>query len=85
MNIGGGVDYELSKKIGLTAGFRYFLCPKKEFEWKWTPGFYDGIDAVITDWEFTSDHAKYAASKATSPLKVNPSFLQLGLGIKVFL
>jgi len=85
MNVGGGIDYKLSKKIGLTAGFRYFLCPKREFEWKWKPGFYDGIDAVITDWEFTSDNAKYAASKTTSPLKVNPSFLQLGLGIKVFL
>jgi opacity protein-like surface antigen len=85
LNIGGGLDFRLTNTVGLTAGFRYFLCPAREFEWQWKPGFYDGIDSVITNWEFTSDHAKCAESRITSPLKVNPSFLQLGLGIKIFL
>lgn len=85
LNIGGGLGFRLSNTVGLTAGFRYYLCPAREFEWKWKPGFYDGIDAVITDWEFTCDNAKYAESKTTSPLKIKPSFLQLGLGIKLFL
>jgi len=84
-NIGGALDFKLSNTFSLTAGFRYFLCPKKEFEWQWQPGIYDGIDAVITDWEFTSGQASYAESKTTAPLKVNPSFFQLGLGVKVFL
>jgi opacity protein-like surface antigen len=85
MDIGGGLDFRLSNTVGLAAGFRYYLCPAREFEWKWKPGFYDGIDAVITDWEFTSHNARCAESKTKSPLKVNPSFLQLGLGIKIFL
>jgi opacity protein-like surface antigen len=85
LNVGGGIDYRLSDKIGLTAGFRYFLCPEKEFEWTWKPGFYNGLGNIISDWEFTSDNAKYAESKTTPLFKVNPSFLQLGLGIKLFL
>jgi opacity protein-like surface antigen len=84
-NIGGEVDYRLTDKIGLTAGARYFLCPKKDFEWKWKPGIYDGIDNIVTEWEFTSMNAKYAEAKTKPPLKVNPSFFQFGLGIKLYL
>ncbi len=85
LNVGGGIDFRLSAKTGLIAGFRYYLCPKKDFEWKWKPGLYDGIDGNITDWEFTRDNAKYAASRTTPAFKVNPTFLQVGLGIKLFL
>lgn len=84
-NIGAGIDYRLTDKIGLTAGARCFLCPKKDFEWTWKPGIYDGIDNIVTGWEFTSINAKYAEAKTKPPLNVNPSFFQFGLGIKLYL
>jgi opacity protein-like surface antigen len=85
VNIGAEVGYRLTDKIGLTAGARYFLCPKKEFDWTWKPGIYDGIDNIVTGWEFTSMNATYAEEKTKPPLKVNPSFVQFGLGIKLYL
>jgi hypothetical protein len=84
-NIGGEFDYRITDKFGLTLGARYFLCPKKDFEWKWKPGIYDGISNIITGWEFTSLNAKYAEAKTKPPLRVNPSFFQIGLGIKLYL
>lgn len=82
-NMGAGVVYKVSNKVGLTAGVRYFLCPKKEFVWSWMPGIYDGINSNITDWEFTNENARYAEERMKPPLTVNPSFFQLGLGVQV--
>lgn len=84
-NIGAAVVYKLSAKVGLTAGFRYYLCPKKEFAWSWLPGTYDGVNQTITGWEFTSDNARFAESRTGPSLKINPSILQFGLGIQLFL
>jgi len=91
INLGAGLDFKLSPKFTLTVEIRYYFCPKRKFYWKWKTGLYDGILPLATfgniyqggikDWEFNEQQADYA-EQLTTPLTLNPSSLQVGLGLK---
>ena len=83
-NIGGGADFSLGEQWALTAEIRYFKCPARDFEWTWTPGAYNGIMGVLTDWPFTAVNAVYAAAH-TTPTTVRPSALRIAVGVKLSL
>jgi len=83
-NIGGGITFMFSPSIGLNVEARYFLNPTRDFDWTIVTGTYDGIYGGVKGWTFSSDDAQYIFdNNLISTFKVNPSFLQLMLGLKI--
>jgi hypothetical protein len=82
-NIGGSLNFKLTKTIGLGAAARYFYCPRKNLNWDFVFGTYDGVFFEdIKDEPFTDNDAAYLVqNNHTFDLKVNPSFFQVSLGI----
>ncbi len=84
-NFGLSLDVRVAGPLSVTLDGRYFLCPSKEFNWKWQAGTYTGLDnpkGYFSEWEFRdSDLADSQA--ATTRLRISPSFWAVTAGLKV--
>ncbi len=79
---GAGLDVPLSPSLALAVEGRYYYAPRKNFSWTWTPGVYDGLFGRVTACDFSRDAAAREA-KETTPLTVDPSFIQIAVGLKL--
>ena len=80
-NFGWSGDISLSENLALTAEARYFFCPIKTFDWEWIPGTYTGLLGNVPSWNFNQTSAAEAGAR-TSPLRINPSFFTVSVGVK---
>ena len=85
-NIGGSLNFRVTKTIGLSASARYFYCPRKNLNWDFVLGTYNGVFFDdIKDEPFTDNDASYLVqNNDTFGLNVDPSFFQVSLGIVFF-
>ncbi len=84
-DFGAGFTFWFTPSIGLTLDARYFFCPKKTFDWSFITGQYNGtfFDA-ITNIDFSQDDVDYIFENSLfTPIDINPSFLQFGIGLKI--
>jgi len=81
-NVGASVDFNLSPMMALFLDVRYFFCPKRDLDWTYLAGTYDGMWENLYDWEIYQDQADYAAD-LTTPYQVNPSFFAISGGLKI--
>jgi hypothetical protein len=81
-----GAVWELKAGPGTAVAFdiRYLLSPMKKFAWTWTAGTAVGLDDPAARASFDAAAAQ-AAAAAAPRAAINPSSLQLTLGIKFFL
>jgi len=85
-NVGLGVSFMFSPSIGLNLEGRYFLNPTRDFDWELVTGTYNGIFGGATGFDFTADDAQYLFdNNLITTFKVNPSFFQVTLGLKIVL
>jgi len=85
-NAGLGVSFMFSPSIGLNLEGRYFLNPTRDFDWQLVTGTYSGVFGGATGFDFTSDDASYILDNSLlTTFKVNPSFFQVMLGLKIVL
>jgi len=82
-NFGAGFTIRVSGLVGLRAEARWFLCPEQTLSWNFLPGNYDGaFSADIENEPFSAaDVQMLRDSGQKFPMTVNPSFLQIGLGL----
>jgi len=79
---GVGLDIHLSPSLALAVEGRYYYAPRENLSWTWTPGVYDGLFGRITACDFSGEAAAQNERK-TTPLTVDPSFIQIAAGIKL--
>jgi hypothetical protein len=81
-NIGFGLNLRLTGALGFRAEARYFYCPKKNLNWHFVLGAYDGIFSNDIQAEpFTDQDAAYLLqNNQTFGLKADPSFFQVAFG-----
>ena len=79
---GVGLDIHLSPSLALAVEGRYYYAPRKNFFWTWTPGVYDGLFGKIAAYDF-GDETAGQNERETTPLTVDPSFIQIAGGIKL--
>lgn len=77
-----GLDIRLSPSLALVVEGRYYYAPRKNFSWTWTPGVYDGMFGKIAAYDF-GEEAAAQNERETTPLTVDPSFIQIAGGIKL--
>ncbi len=90
LNLGVGLSFKISDRIGIKAEARYFLCPEKKFTWEFVKGFYDGIFyPYIKNIDFGDGDIELITEgpnpKMAPSLKLNPSFFRLSIGFAIFL
>lgn len=86
-NVGAGLVYKLSPRLGVFAEGRGYLCPQKDLAWQLGLGKYDGIyfDALERiDFE-RLDADDVNANSSAMKFQVKPTFFQFAAGIKIFL
>ncbi len=85
-NVGGGITYMVSPSIGLNLEARYFFCPTRDLTWNLVAGTYNGYFGTSTGWTFGSDDIQYITSNGLiDTIKINPSFFQVLVGLKIIL
>ena len=82
--LGAALDFKIGEKTALTFVARYVLSPLKKFAWSWTAQTAIGLDDSAARAAFDASAAGAAAAGAP-PVSLNPSFLQVSLGIKFLL
>lgn len=97
INVGGGVVYQILKKVGIVADFRYYLGPKKDIYWAPTPGDYRllVIDTFLREFGEDAWHGPVNIRLTQSDIdtfmedygelfrvEVNPSFFRFAFGIQ---
>jgi hypothetical protein len=82
-NFGAGFTINFSDMIGLRADARYYYCPEQVVTWNFLLGNYNGtFFGDITNEPFTEDDIQYLGDNGkTFQMTVNPSFIQLSLGL----
>jgi hypothetical protein len=85
LDFGAGFTVYLSSKVGLFAEAKYFLCPVKEFPWTILMGTYNGELGNLTGVVFDQGGIDELLRKSDFIDKINPSFFQFGLGLKIIL
>lgn len=86
-DFGAGFNFWFTPSFGLTVDARYFFCPKKTLDWSFITGQYNGTFFTnITNVTFSQDDIDWMYENADTPLTtidINPSFFQIGIGIKI--
>jgi len=90
-NFGAGIVYKFNEAWGVFLEGRYFICPAKILTWDLVLGTYDGlffsdVNPIMTNVPIDQSDVDFIAEARTlSGLKVNPSFFQVLVGIKILL
>lgn len=84
-DFGAGFTFWLAPQIGISLEVRYFFCPKKEFDWSYWAGEYDGyFFGNITGYTIDQGDLDYIYEDGLiTTIAINPSFLQFGASIKI--
>jgi hypothetical protein len=84
-NLGAALNLKLTSFARLEAEVRYFACPRKKLNWDFLLGNYDGLFFNdIRSEPFTDNDIEYLRQNGqTFELRLDPSFLQVTLGIIV--
>jgi opacity protein-like surface antigen len=83
-NFGGGLIYKIGPSLGLDLEARYFFCPDRELDWRIGAGTFVGILGQSSAIEISSVDTDYLYDYGLiSKIRVNPSFFQLRIGLKI--
>jgi len=82
-NFGAGFTLRVSGMIGIRAEARFFTCPEQTVSWNFLLGNYDGAFSTdIMNEPFSDDDVQMLQDSGKKfQLTVNPSFIQIGLGL----
>jgi opacity protein-like surface antigen len=86
-NIGAGLNFKLSDRIGLNVEARYLACPKKEIAWDFVTGRYDGqffsnLYPELKNQSFSEADVEYIQEdKKMSKITLNPSSFHVVVGL----
>jgi len=80
--LGAALDLTIGPRTALTFDARYVFSPAKKFAWSFSPETAVGLDDPAAQAAFDAAAADMAAA-GTSRMTINPSFLQLSMGIKL--
>ncbi|MBM3294456.1 MAG: hypothetical protein FJY82_08010 [Candidatus Aminicenantes bacterium] len=87
-NLGAGLDVRLGEAWSLVLEGRFYFCPAKTLSWDFVLGTYDGLFfsqtyPLLKAVPFDASDVEFIRKSGTlSDLRLNPSFLQLHLGVK---
>ncbi len=79
--LGLALDLMIGPRTALTFDVRYVYSPAKKFAWAFSPETAAGLDDPAARADFDAAAAKAAAAAAPG-MTIDPSFLQLSMGIK---
>jgi hypothetical protein len=83
-NIGGGFIFWAFRALGLVCDLRYFSYGPKWFDWELVTGEYDGLFGnLIYDFGQSDIDAIRAEGRIKPPVSIDPSFLQINIGVKI--
>jgi hypothetical protein len=82
-NFGAGFTFNISDMIGIRADARYYYCPEQVMTWNFLLGNYDGtFFGDIANEPFAEADVQLLQDLGkTFEMTVNPSFIQLSLGL----
>jgi hypothetical protein len=78
--LGAALDLNIGPRTALTFDARYIFAPAKKFTWSFAAGTAVGLDDPAARAAFD---AAAAAAAGAPKVSINPSFLQLSMGIKL--
>jgi len=83
-NIGGGLTVWVVPAFGLFCDIRFYSCGQRQFDWEFVTGEYDGLFGnLIYDFDQQDIDAIYEDGRIKPPVSIDPSFLQIGVGVKI--
>ncbi len=83
-NIGGGLTVWVVPAIGLVFDLRFFSCGPRWFDWEFVTGEYIGLFGnLIYDFDQQDIDRIYEEGRIKPPVSIDPSFLQIGIGVKI--
>ena len=83
-NIGGGFTVWVVPAFGLVCDVRFYSCGQRRFDWEFVTGEYDGLFGnLIYDFDQHDIDAIYENDRIKPPVSIDPSFLQIGIGVKI--
>jgi hypothetical protein len=80
-DFGASLEFRAGAALDISLELRWFLSPRKSFAWTWTAGTAVGLDDPATRAVF-DETAAGAADRATRPVSLSPSFVQVSAGIR---